>query len=116
MRATSDLSNQFADKVAKLKEIQSQHAQVDAAAADVGLSFRATVPGGADSMKKTSPGDGNRESPMPAKDVHAVKQALNEQLEQDRGPRFRSSSVSGGKNEMYMSFQKDPSKSNLMAS
>ena len=53
---------------------------------------------------------------MPAKDVHAVKQALNEQLEQDTGPRFRSSSVSGGKNEMYMSFQKDPSKSNLMAS
>ena len=115
-RATSDLSNQFADKVAKLKEIQSQHAQVDAAAADIGLSFRASLPGGGDSMRKTSPRGDNRDSPqLPAWDTNAGKQALNEQFDGASGPRFRSSSVSGGKNELYMSFQKEPSKSNLIA-
>lgn len=67
-------------------------------------------------MRKTSPRDDNRDSPqLPAKDMHAVKQALHEQIEEASGPRFRSSSVSGGKNEMYMSFQKEPSKSNLIA-
>ena len=44
-----------------------------------------------------------------------MRQALNEQFEEASGPRFRSSSVSGGKPEMYMSFQKEPSKSNLIA-
>lgn len=67
-------------------------------------------------MRKTSPRDDNGDSPqLPAKDMNAVKQALNEQFEGASGPRFRSSSVSGGKNEMYMSFQKEPSKSNLIA-
>ena len=67
-------------------------------------------------MRKTSPRGADRDSPrLPAKGRNAVRPALNEQFEEASGPRFRSSSVSGGKPEMYMSFQKEPSKSNLIA-